>query len=124
MNDATPNTATPQDTYDHTIGAGALTFSWWLTFDQTNVSGGVVADDWTVTITAGDGTDDTTATLDHAKIIATARKIIGGGGGKYVSDAAKRECRALIFDPDDCDFDACTADELLQVAVLGEVIFG
>jgi hypothetical protein len=26
-------TSTPQDTYDHMIGAGALTWSWWLHCD-------------------------------------------------------------------------------------------
>jgi hypothetical protein len=35
-----------------------------------------------------------------------------------------RECRNLIFDADEVDFDADSADQLLQVAVLGEIVFG
>lgn len=120
------NTATPQDTYDHTIGAGALSFGWWLGCETTGVSAsGDVADDWQATLTAEDGDGDPkTVVVGHAQIMSAARKIIGDDGVPYVSDTARRQCRALVFDADDADFDAGTGDELLQAAVLGEVVFG
>jgi hypothetical protein len=43
---------------------------------------------------------------------------------EYASDALVRECRNLIFAADEIDFDANSADELLQVIVLGEIVFG
>ena len=120
------NTATPTDTFDHTLGTGALSYPWWRACETTGVSdAGDIADDWTAKITADDGdAQEITVEVDHAAIIAAARKIIAGGGGRYVSDTVRRQCEALIFSADDADFDAGTGDELLQVAVLGEVIFG
>jgi hypothetical protein len=120
------NTATPQDTFDHTLGSGLLSWPWWRDAETTGVDrDGNVADDWTAKITADDGDNqETIVVVDHAAIMRAARKIIAGDGGQYVSDSAKREARALIFDADECDFDASTGDELLQVAVLGQVIFG
>ena len=119
-------TATPQDTYDHTIGTGALTWPWWRKIETTGVSAtGDVADDWTAEIVADDGDDgETSRSFGHNAIMATARRVLAGDGGQYVSDELRRQCRALIFAADDADFDASTGDELLQIVVLGEVIFG
>ena len=120
------NTATPTDTYDHTLGSGALSWPWWRKSETTGVSaGGEIADDWTATLVADDGNDgETSRTFGHAVIIGTARRVLAGGGGRYVSDELRRQCEALIFSADDADFDASTGDELLQIVVLGEVIFG
>jgi hypothetical protein len=122
------NTGKPQDTFDHTIGAGALQWSWWLDAKTTGIDGDGQADDgWTVALTVDDGPESaptTTVVLGHSEIMSAARKIMAGNAGRFVSDATRVACRDLIFAADEADFDANTADELLQVAVLGEVVFG
>lgn len=127
----TINTATPQDTQDQTLGAGALTFSWWTGATTT----GADTPGWTATLTCEDGNDGTkTVTVDHALILKTARYVLANAGktrrtpqgSEYPawSSSLERQCRNLLTERDDADLDASIADELLQLAVLGEVIFG
>jgi hypothetical protein len=111
------HTATPQITQDHMLGSGALTFSWWRSADIQ----GMDTPDWQTVITCenGDG-GETTTTVTHAVVMAAARKVLASRP-QYASDAFVRECRNL---GDEADFDACTADELLQFIVLGAIVFG
>lgn len=122
----TINTASPKDTYDHMFGSGALSYSWWLDTKTTGVEGGTwkVSPDWSVEVTADDGNDGrTTVTVNHAEVMKAARKVLDTPP-KYSSDALAQECRHLIFNNDETDFDANSADELLQFIVLGEIVFG
>ena len=113
-------TASWQDTFDHAIGAGALTYSWWLNTKSKNVD----TPDWEVTLTGGgDGDDEKTATVNHAAVLKAARAILKNRP-EYASNALVRECRNLIFDADETDFDAASSDELLQMIVFGEIIYG
>lgn len=120
-------TATPQDTWAHTIGAGALQYEWW--HEAQRVKGvsddGDANDDWEYKITADDGDGgEKTATLNHAAVMAAVRKIAAKDCAiPGIGSATIREARHLIFNVDETDFDACTADEVLQVIVLGEIIF-
>jgi hypothetical protein len=119
-------TASPQDTYDHMFGSGATSYSWWLGTKTTGVdmTAWKAGDDWSVEVTADDGNDgETTVTVDHAAVLKAARQVIKAQP-QYSSDALLRECKHLIFDNDETDFDANSADELLQVIVLGQIIFG
>ncbi len=119
--------ATPEDTFDHTIGAGALSFEWWHGVTPVVTANGAgVPGNWEYLITADNGMDgETTATLNHAAVMKAARKIANDKGDiKYLSESAKRECRNLIFNADEADLDACISDELLQFIVLGEIVFG
>jgi hypothetical protein len=44
---------------------------------------------------------------------------------KYASDRyMKALCRSLIFNPEEADYDSDDADRIVQVAALGEVIYG
>jgi hypothetical protein len=121
----TIKSASPEDTYDHALGSGALTFSWWRS--TRNVRGISrdfdVADDWAVEVTAegGDG-NDVTVTVDHAAVMAAARQVIKEVP-KYASARLAIECRNLVFDADNADFDAAVGDELLQLIVLGELVY-
>jgi hypothetical protein len=119
-------TATPQDTFDHLLGAGAFGWHWWLDCKVTGETDatGKVRDDWTATLTCetGDG-GKATKTIDHKAILAAARKVMADPP-RFTGPGLARECAHLIFDPDACDFDAPLADELLQFMVLGEVVFG
>lgn len=117
-------TAAPQDTYDHTIGTGALTFSWWHNSTETGVDGADATPEWQVTLTAdnGDG-GETTKAFGHADVLKAARSVLASPP-EYASGTLRRECRNLIFDAGEADFDAPAADELLQYIVLGEIVFG
>jgi hypothetical protein len=119
-------TASPQDTFDAIFGSGAMVYSWWTNAEFTgiNSSGHIQTINWTVKVTADDGDDgETVATIDHKSLLNTARQVIKTAP-TYASDALVRECRNLIFNADELDFDADSADQLLQVAVLGEIVFG
>lgn len=119
------NTASPQDTYDHMFGSGATSYSWWLGTKTTGVDGSYrAADDWSVQVTADDGNGgETTVIVNHAAVLRAARQVIKAQP-KYSSGVLLRECKHLIFDNDETDFDAASGDELLQVIVLGEIVFG
>jgi hypothetical protein len=121
-------TATPKDTWDHTIGAGGLQYAWWLECKRVKgvSDAGDAADDWEYEITADDGDDgEKTVTVNHAAVMRAARKMASKDCTiPGVGQIAKREARNLIFDADAADLDACAADEVLQVIVLGEVVFG
>jgi hypothetical protein len=128
--------ATPQDTFDHTFGSGALQWSWWRKTVYRNVSeDGDASGNWEVAVTAenGDG-GETTAIVDHALIMKTARHVLDNQG-KTLRTATgvaypawsldlERQCSSLLFNADEADLDAPCADELLQLCVLGEVVFG
>jgi hypothetical protein len=119
-------TASPQDTFDAIFGSGATMYSWWLNAEFTGIdsAGTIQTTDWTVKVPAENGDrGETTATVDHKSILKAARQIIKSAP-KFASDALVRESRNLIFDADELDFDANSADEILQVLVLGEIVFG
>lgn len=121
----TIKTATPQHTYDHMFGTGAISYSWWLSTKSTGVDDkGDVTPEWSVKVTCdnGDG-GETTMTVNHAAVLKAACEVIKDPP-KYSTDALVRECKNLVFDADSCDFDSDSADELLQYIVLGEIVFG
>ena len=124
-------TATPQDTQDHTLGSGALNWEWWLNATVT----GSDTPEWEAVLTIDDGDGGTkTVTVNHALVLTTARYVVANAGktlrtpqgGEYPawSGELERECRNLLTDAGEADLDASSADELLQLMVLGEVPFG
>jgi hypothetical protein len=127
----TRNAATPQDTQDHMLGSGALTFSWWAGCTTVNAD----TPEWAATLTCEDGDGGTkTAVINHEVVLTTARFVMANvgktlstpRGGEYPawSRSLERQCWNLLTEPGEADLDACVADELLQLAVLGEVVFG
>ena len=101
-------------------------YSWWLNVDITRLkpNGYDVVPEWSAEITAANGDGgEVTVTINHAQVLKTARAIIKDHP-QYASDALIRESRHLIFNADETDFDAVSADEFLQVMVLGEIVFG
>jgi hypothetical protein len=120
--DADP--ATPQDTWDQIFGSGATNYPWWLKIKFTGVHDGKVEPDWSCEVTCDDGMDDRkTTVVNHAVIMKAARYVISHDI-QFMGQAAKRSCRNLVFDADEADFDAVSANNLLQYIVLGEVVFG
>ena len=135
MNPATPqdNPATPQDTYDHTFGAGCLEHEWWISVRQTvgSMSDIDQPGNWEVSVTADDGEGtEANKLVNHNVVMQAALAILFAkdtdlnGSGRFVSKTLREECRNLLYNAENADFDAITSDELLQVAVLGEIIFG
>lgn len=110
-------TATPKDTWDHTIGSGALTFSWWAGMNDT--------DEWPAILRIDDPDDEdnsVSAEVSHADVMRAARKI--ASGQVSANESIRRECRNLLVDPDDADLDAVAGDCVLQLAVLGDIVYG
>lgn len=117
---------TQADTYNHIIGAMPLTCSWYEHVTLT-------PDDFTLDDTAYDGwsvewydrDEGKTFTVTHDDVMRAIRSMIRRTDRpQYVSDTAAREARNFLFNFDETDFDADTADQVLQVAAFGRVIYG
>ncbi|MYX26073.1 hypothetical protein GTY75_05215 [Streptomyces sp. SID8381] len=121
---------TQQETYDHIFGVGALTYSWWEGSKRSWKRNDMdeVPDGWTVALIAENPEAEGTVTglVNHWSLIGAMNAIAHPHEpwGVEAGPATMRECRAFLFDPDHSDFDAGTADCVLQVAVFGSVIFG
>jgi hypothetical protein len=119
-------TASPQDTYDHIFGSGATSYSWWrgLKTEDIDLETFKVEDGWSVLVTCEDGNDGRrSVVVDHHAIMRYARRLISEPP-QYAGDAVIRECKHLLFNAEETDFDADSADQLLQFIVLGEIVFG
>jgi hypothetical protein len=112
-------TATPQNTFDHMMGAGALSWSWWASAPAK----GAGTPGWKVALTGGYPGEEKTATVTYAVVLKAARAVTGNTP-EGASAALVRECRHLIFDAEETDFDAASSDELLQLIVFGKIIYG
>lgn len=113
------NSATPQDTQDHMLGSGALSWDWW----RNEVTVNADTPDWESVLTIEGEDENISFTIRHSTIMRIARKIIRNKP-EYASDELVRQCRNLVFNADETDFDASSADELLQVTVFGKVVYG
>lgn len=113
-------TASPQDTYDHLIGSGALSYPWWHELDVYQEG----TDDWSVRLVCDSGENGkATKQFGHKDVMKACYRIIKALP-KSASQTLYRQCRNLVWDADEADFDAAVADEMLQYLVLGEVVFG
>ena len=112
--------ASPLDTFDWFIGSGALTYPW---YTQVKVTGKDTAD-WEVQFIDGADDDSTTLyTLNHQTIMQAVRVIASGTTSvDHVDPTTRDECRKLVFGKlDDVDFDAGTADQVMQFAAFAEI---
>lgn len=116
------------DTYNHTVGAMALDYPWWQVIrisPNSFIESDEAYDDWYVTLYEYDPDTGETVVgplnLNHKVVMRTARQVVDD---PQYSDYFRSECRNLIRDADDADFDQPLADALIQVALLGEVKYG
>jgi len=125
-------TPTPQESYLHIFGAFATEWSWWLKEEYLTEGWDgdfdSCPDDWTVRLTCENGNGGTTIhAVCHDAIMKACRKIlrISRKDEKEVhpNSPVARACRTFIWRPDEADFDADTADIVLQYVVLGEHVF-
>lgn len=125
--------ATREDIHDHIVGSGALSYSWyWEALRYKMVTRH--DDDWNLTLLMDDPEyDDETvsAYLDTETILDMARNLVNdeavdiyGSSANYkVSQECRQQCRLLFDDPESVDFDANTADQLIQCIAYGEVVY-
>lgn len=116
---------TAQDTYDIFIGSGALAYSWYQNITEGEPT---EADPWTVTFTrdGGDGPEGE-HTISHKTVMRAVRRIASKDGAeiRFLAKDVRKECQALVFKgPEEVDFDSDKADQVLQVAAFGEVVYG
>lgn len=132
--------ATQYDTHLHIFGSGALVYPWYGEITDTSpddyLADPATYDGWTVTFSEMDicGTADEHPVhpgarpvrqyiLDHAQILKAIKRAAFGNKAK-VSATCAREARNFLFRRDDTDFDSDTADQIIQVAAFGEVLYG
>jgi hypothetical protein len=123
---------TPQDTQDIAAGSGALGYDWWVVRGHTRFD----TPDWRIDLELIDPQDGEvlhTLAVTHHTIMETARMVAANAGkrqtyqwGNYAawSTSLERNVTRLLRNDDSHDFDAANADELLQLALAGEVVFG
>jgi hypothetical protein len=118
---------TQEDTASHIFGAIPHTYDWWRGITE-HWDTQDAPDGWTATIRVTDPEDENeertiVKTITHTDLMDAMRKIISGEIGEDVTDSCKGACRDFVFNRDAADFDAATSDEVLQVAVLGKVVY-
>lgn len=116
-------------TWDHFIGSGATSYPWYGVESHRPER-----DDWILRFRASDDETGRVYVLDHTRVMRTlvkcARAYLRHVDGtalpawcQYVSVSTLREAYVFLADPDYADFDAASADEILQVAAFGKVIY-
>ncbi|MDX3206084.1 hypothetical protein [Streptomyces scabiei] len=118
----------PQDTYDHIFGASFDMWSWWGVVRSEWDQRGGAPDFWNVIVPIDDPYKDGPAlemVVTHNILLGAMRRIVDGRVSKYVSQYTYQECVSFLKDgPEHADFDADSADQVMQVATLGEVVYG
>lgn len=127
--------STPQDTEDHFMGSGFDQWGWWegMSFNyKHNEAGEMVGWEYTGIPGYEEDADDfmSPITIDHAAILKAIRKIaamnslVPPAERLYLAGCVIQECKTWVFrGPGECDFDAPMADEVMQMAAFGRVIY-
>lgn len=123
---------TPTDTHDTFMGSGALSYPWWRITETTGKAFELdPADDWAVTVREydpdHDKEGDKLTTFDHKTLNKAVNTLARTGKDKKpegMNPDVLSECRTFIADPNDADFDADAADQVMQYAAFGKVIYG
>jgi len=117
--------ATNQNLWDWIIGSGAL--STWPWYTEIGLDGDEDGD-WQLTFRdlpsepVGDESRKWTVT---PTTITRAMRKLAKGGIKDSTEPAIRNSKHVVFGKlHKVDFDACGADEVIQVAAFGEIVYG
>lgn len=132
---------TQQQTEEVIFGAGADVYEWWraplraeafqMQFDYAE--GRVAPDGWVflVHVENPDGEGTVAVQITHHVLITTLERVANEAWGPLrvgrtaPSLEARRNVQAFLADPEgSTDIDADTADQVLQVAALGGVVYG
>lgn len=120
-----------RETYEVVTGSSAEMWDWYESFRAEPAwphmgvpDSSSYWDGWTVTGRIVYYEDDAVDfTIGHGDVVRAMQRI-ADGEITYASTGVTENARLFLSDPDMADFDAGTADEVIQVAVLKEVIFG
>ena len=127
MSTTTKTTPTPQQTASMFFGAGATSYAWWEITEAYGAFDVDEPDDWSVVMIAWHDVDNgemaAQMTVTHDTIVVALDNIRRQGSDLGVSTTAWQEAALFLEAPDEADFDANSADEVLQVAVIGRVMF-
>lgn len=118
--------ASPQDTFTHIFGSGFTMYDWWLQTEEIGCGDNFdnVPADWKVRVVVEDGNGEPKEVMvDHATIIKACWEIIQMDHHIGMTESTVRNVGCLLFNNDSTDFDANSADELMQWITLGEVVF-
>lgn len=111
--------------------SGALQYPWWVGVERAHDYAPEFPFDapdgwrWSMeVIDAEDYTETDTkwVTVQHGDLVKAARKV----AFQLVKASPElwKQARLFLFKPDEADFDAVIADELLQIAVYGYSVWG
>lgn len=113
---------TVEFTNDAFLGSGALDYSWYqkIVIEETDTS-------WTLTFADLDDEpvkdEQSIYTVTHKSVLKAVAKI--ASGQKRAGDRCRDDCQLMVDGSmDDVDFDADTADQVLQIAAFGKIIYG
>jgi hypothetical protein len=122
---------TREDIYDMILGSGALTYPWYEA--AIEIMAPHDEDPWLVSLMMENPEDDDTIEIKvtYPAVFTAAVRMTddtelskdGSSAILGVSQEARRQAAFLVNDDEDMDFDANTADELIQVVAYGQVIF-
>lgn len=120
--------ATSKELRDSVFGSGCLQYSWWRSFKLG--MDGIAPGEQPVVVTydSPEGEGWCTSAVSDDDLFAAARKVVAEDTNwpKYQGPSAStiEQAALLLYSASNADLDADTADQLLQVAVLGSVIYG
>lgn len=130
--------ATPANTCELIMGSGATSFEWYHGHGAMylyELGSSTPRDDWSVTLLMEDpeDSDDSLAvTVNHEAVMQTAQWVVDNqryrrvqkftGSYEAWSETLERQCRNLLDDAGEADFDAASADELLQLLAYDHVV--
>ncbi|MFF3416803.1 hypothetical protein ACFYW9_19200 [Streptomyces sp. NPDC002698] len=117
-------TPTQQDTYDHIFGSSFDIHSWWGPVRPDWDRREDAPHGWHVMVPVLDGDSDWRNVMVTHSMILGAMGRLAEGDVKYATDSVELECREFLKDPENADFDAATADEVMQMVTLGEIVYG
>lgn len=124
---------THQQSWERIFGACFDTYEWWGVIRKA-WSDYYAPDWWTVEVVVADPDkgDDLRMVVSHAILMGAIEAIARGEFGRWwrgpcgheVSEGTEEACLAFLQDPESTLFDPWIADEVMQVATLGEVVYG
>lgn len=122
------NKITPQETFSMFIGSGALSYPWYEEIAFNNTGDDIdPPDDWSVTFELPREFAENEGkryTLNHKLIMRAVHKIVSGQQkGINPNGVVRQQCRIMLRDFEDCDFDAGTADCVLQAVAFNDVVY-
>lgn len=119
-------TISVRETFEMLIGSGALGFPWYRV--DTHPADNIDQDTWVLAFTELDfgssGAGIAQHVITHDDVVRSVQKIAGSDGNCVVDDAVRRECQELTArGPEAASFSADAADQVIQFAAFGKVIY-